>query len=402
MDFTLFSFATPSLLTIWSMSKGEAGLITTVALLTSALGGWAFGILADWIGRVKVLQVTILWYAICTFLCGFAQGPHEMLALRALQGFGFGGEWAAGAVLVGEVVESRFRGRAVGFVQSSWVFGWGMATIISTIILSSLRPDYAWRVLFFIGLFPALLVLLIRRTVPESPLFVGILHSRTKSSVQFTNIFRTELRSLVIRGGLLATGIQAGYYAIMTWMPTFLRTQRHLTIMGSGLYLSFIIFGSLIGYIASAILTDKIGRRLTFIVFSAGSVGVIFVYTDLAINNSEMLLLSLPLGFFSTGVFGGLGAFYTELFPTRIRATAQGFCYNFGRGIAAFFPLLTGLAAKYIPLGEAIALFAILPYGLVILSAMLLPETYGRDIEQLDFERNPGDLASSGHYDRIQ
>jgi MFS family permease len=388
MDVMLFSFIVPTLLTVWSMSKGQAGTIVAVTLFASAVGGTVAGALADRIGRVKILQISILCYAICTFLCAFTSTPGQIMTIRMFQGLGFGGEWTVGSVLIGEVIDARFRGQIVGFVQSSWAIGWAMAAIISTTLLSSMSAEYAWRAVFLIGLLPAMLVYFIRRSVRESPIY---LEARKKGATKEhqRRVTLGSHASIIFRGSLLAIGIQGGYYAIASWLPTFLRLQRHLSIIGSGSYLGLIILGSLIGYIFSALLTDRIGRRLNFIFFAIGSCIITILYTYLPITNREMLYLSIPLGLFSTGIFGALGSFYTELFPTQIRATAQGFCYNFGRGLAAFFPMLIGISTKFMPLGDAIAVMASIAYSVVIIAALLLPETYGRDLRSLDLVAEP-------------
>ena len=168
-DVQIFSFAIPAIVATFSITNVDAGLIGTVTLLTSAFGGWIAGILADRYGRVRTLQITIAWFAAFTFLCGFAQTYYELLTCRALMGFGFGGEWAAGAVLMGEIIRPQHRGTAVGTVQSGWPVGWGVAAILSTILFSLLPQETAWRVLFWIGLMPAFMVLFVRRFVDEPP-----------------------------------------------------------------------------------------------------------------------------------------------------------------------------------------------------------------------------------------
>jgi MFS family permease len=310
------------------------------------------------------------------------------MIIKMFQGLGFGGEWTVGSVLIGEVVDARFRGQIVGFVQSSWAIGWAMAAIISTALLSCMPAEYAWRAAFLFGLLPVMLVYFIRRSVRESPIYLEARKTVATKERQ-RRVTLAGHASVIIRGSLLAIGIQGGYYAIASWLPTFLRLQRHLSIVGSGSYLGLIISGSLIGYIFSALLTDMVGRRLNFIFFAIGSCIITILYTHLPITNREMLYLSIPLGFFSTGIFGGLGSFYTELFPTKIRATAQGFCYNFGRGLAAFFPMLIGISTKSMPLGDAIAVMASIAYGVVIIAALLLPETYGLDLRSLDLVAEP-------------
>ncbi|HEY8288739.1 MAG TPA: MFS transporter, partial [Acetobacteraceae bacterium] len=172
LDVQIYSFVIPSLLALWHITKGEAGILGTVTLLVSAFGGWVAGALADRFGRVRVLQVTILWYAVFTFLCGFAQDFTQLFVLRAFQGFGFGGEWAAGAVLMGEVIRDKYRGRAVGLVQTGWSVGWGAAAIIYILLSATLPEAMAWRVMFWIGMAPAALVFWIRRFVDEPDIAV--------------------------------------------------------------------------------------------------------------------------------------------------------------------------------------------------------------------------------------
>ena len=167
LDVMIFSFVIPSLLVLWHISKAEAGILATVTLVVSAFGGWFAGALADRFGRVIILQVAILWYAFFTFLCGFANDFNTLLVFRALQGLGFGGEWAAGAVLIGEVIRDKYRGRAVGIVQTGWSVGWGAAALLYTFFFAILPEEIAWRVMFWIGLAPALLVFWIRRYVEE-------------------------------------------------------------------------------------------------------------------------------------------------------------------------------------------------------------------------------------------
>jgi MFS family permease len=392
MDVMLFSFIVPTLLTVWSMSKAQAGAIVAITLFSSAVGGTVAGMLADSFGRVKILQISILWYAVFTFLCAFTSTPEQLMMIRMLQGLGFGGEWTVGSVLIGEVVDARFRGQTVGIVQSSWAIGWAMAAIISTAVLSYLPAEYAWRVVFLIGALPVMLIYFIRRSVREAPIYLEA-HQKTVAKEGLRRVSLGNHASTILRGSLLAIGIQGGYYAIASWLPTFLFLQRHLSIMGSGSYLGSIIMGSLLGYMFSARLTDWVGRRLNFIFFAIGSCIVTILYTHLPITNREMLYLGIPLGFFSSGIFSALGPFYTELFPTQIRATAQGFCYNLGRGFAALFPMLIGISTKIMPLGDAIAVMATMAYSVVVIAALLLPETYGRDLRSLDPATEPDETA---------
>jgi MFS family permease len=380
MDVQILSFAVPTIIAAFAITNADAGRIGTVTLFTSAFGGWAAGALADRIGRVRTLQITILWFAFFTFLCGFAQTYDQLLIARALMGLGFGGEWACAAVLVGEVIRPESRGKAVGAMQSGWAIGWAMALGLYLLFFSIMPAEIAWRALFWVGLTPALLVFFIRRYVQEPEIFKKTQANLDKAGKKsnFLEIFSPSILKTTILTCLLTTGAQGGYYAITFWIPSFLRAERKLTVLGTSGYILVIIVGSLIGYWVSAWLADRIGRRANFILFGVCSIITVFLYTQIPVDNSTIMYLGFPLGFFASGIFSGMGPFLTELFPTRIRGSGQGFAYNFGRGVASFNPLLVGLLSATLPLGQSIGVFALIAYGLLILAALLLPETKGR------------------------
>jgi len=380
MDVQLYSFVIPALIATWGITRGQAGALGTAALLVSALGGWLAGWLADRYGRVRILQVAILWFALFTFLSGLAQNFQQLFAARALMGLGFGGEWAAGAVLLGEVIRSEHRGKALGFMQAGWAVGWGVAALLYGLFFTWLPPERAWRVLFLVGIAPALLVFFVRRYVEEPKVY---LESRAAIAAQgdqpsFLEIFRPPLLRITLLGGLMGTGAQGGYYAVTTWLPTFLRTERKLSVLDSTGYLAVSITGAFCGYLAGGFLADRIGRRLTFLVFAIGAGTVAVIYTTVPFGDAAMLVLGFPLGFFASGVFSAMGPFFTEHFPTRVRGVGQGFAYNAGRATGALFPTLVGFLSTQIPLGQAIGLFAGIAYGTMALAAFLLPETRGK------------------------
>jgi MFS family permease len=382
MDVQIFSFAIPTIIAVFKITNADAGLIGTVTLLTSSFGGWFAGLLADRFGRVRTLQITIIWFAVFTFLCGFAQTYEQLLVLRALMGFGFGGEWAAGAVLIGEVIRAEHRGKAVGSVQSGWAIGWAIAALLATILFTVMPPETAWRALFFVGVIPAFLVFFVRRFVDEPTVFTAAraqMAARADEPGVF-EIFSPAILRTTILTSLLATGAQGGYYAITTWLPTYLKTERQLSVIGTGGYIGVIILGSLVGYLVGAYLADRIGRRANFILYALCSVVTVVVYTVVPLNDAMMLVLGFPLGFFASGIFSGMGAFLTENFPTRMRGSGQGFAYNFGRGIGALNPTFVGLLSATLPLGQSIGVFAVIAYGIVIIAAILLPETRGREL----------------------
>src|ERR1700722_17415153 len=171
MDVMVYSFVIPTLIVQWRLTQGQAGLLGTATLLISAVGGWLAGVAADRYGRTRVLQITIVWFALFTFLSGFTNSFWQLLIIRGLQGLGFGGEWAVGSVLMGEAIRAEYRGKAVGTAQSGWAIGWGLAAIVYTVFFSWLPPATAWWTMFWIGILPALLVFYIRRFVPEPAVY---------------------------------------------------------------------------------------------------------------------------------------------------------------------------------------------------------------------------------------
>jgi MFS family permease len=383
-DVQMYSFVIPTVIGLWSLSRGEAGLIGTVTLLISSLGGWFSGTLADRFGRVRMLQITILWYSIFTFLCAFAQNFAQLFILRALHGFGFGGEWAAGAVLMGEVIRDKYRGRGVGIVQTGWAVGWGISALVYTALYALLPETIAWRALFAIGLIPAVFVFWIRRHIDEPEIFrerrpaVGPAH--------LFAAFRGPYLGTTIKVSLMVAGAQGGGYALGIWMPTYLRTVRHLSATSTGGFLLVQIFGALLGFLLGSYLSDGIGRKWTFLWSAIGSFVGILLYMFLPMGNTALLFFGIPLFAVFLMKFPPMGPFMTELYPTPVRGTAQGFCYNAGRAIGAFFPTMVGYLSQILPLGATIAVFSAVASGIMVVTLMLLPETRGRSLAGLEAE----------------
>lgn len=377
MDVQIYAVVMPTLIAVWSLTKGQGGMLGTSALLVSSLGGWIAGILADRIGRAQVLRITIIWFAVFAFLSGFTNSYEQLLFTRSLQGLGFGGEWAAGAVLMSEVIDKRIRGRAVGCVQSGWSIGYGAAVVLFTIIFSVAPPQRAWRILFFLGVIPALGVLWVCRNLKEPEIFRG---NKASQGSGFLGIFGSPLIRTTLAASLLATGVLGGNYTILTWLPTYLKSVRNLSVLNTGGYLAVNIAGSFLGYVISAHLSDWLGRRRTFVLTSISAAVTIACYSLLPLRPLALLLLGFPLGFFQSGMVAGIGATFAELYPTRLRATGQGFSYNTGRAIGSGLPAIVGYASVYINLGAAIGASAVAAYSLVLIATALLPETGGKEL----------------------
>ncbi len=382
-DVQLYSFVLPAIMLALGVGPAGAGLLGTSALIASAVGGWVGGVLADRHGRVRVLQWTVLWYSLFTCLSAVTQDFGQLLVVRSLQGLGFGAEWAAGAVLMGEIIRPQHRGKAVGCVQSAYAVGWFAAAAASTVLLAVLPPGWAWRAVFVLGALPALLVLFLRRHVQEPPLFARTLRAEAQAGARpgpFA-IFAPGVRRTTLLASMLALGVQGSSYAIITWLPTFLRTVRHLTATGAGSYVMVVTLGAFCGYLCSAYLTDAVGRRRNFLLYALGCWAVDFAYMELPVGNTAILLLGFPFGFFTQGIYASLGPYFTELFPTRIRATGQSFAYNFGRSVGALLVTAVALLAQVMPLGAAIGAISLCGYALAILATLLLPETRGIALE---------------------
>jgi predicted MFS family arabinose efflux permease len=197
-------------------------------------------------------------------------------------------------------------------------------------------------------------------------------------------IFQGGLARTTIAASLLATGIQGGYYAMFTWIPTYLKTERDLTVVGTSGYLFVVIAGSFLGYLSAGFVHDRLGRRRTFALFAAAAGASLVLYFVIPSgSNSALLIVGFPLGFFASGCFSGFGSYLAELFPTRARGTGEGFCYNVGRGLGALFPGIIGFLAAAIGLGGAVA-FGVFGYVLAICALALLPETHGRELGALE------------------
>ncbi|MEV6420407.1 MFS transporter [Streptomyces sp. NPDC051662] len=378
-DFFTLPLSMVAIAAYFSLDSGQTGLLTTVTLVVSAIGGAIAGVLADRIGRVKALMITVITYAVFTVLCGFAPNYETLLVFRALQGLGFGGEWAVGAILVAEYASGKHRGRTLGAVQSAWAAGWALAVVVYTLVFQFLDADTAWRVMFWTGALPALLIVYVRRNVHDAPEAAAQRRESARKG-SFTAIFRTDLLRTTFFATLLSTGVQGGYYTLATWVPTYLKTERGLTVVGTGGYLAFLISGAFIGYLTGGYLTDRLGRKKNIAIFAVLSAVAILAYINIPSGADGLLLvLGFPLGFCMSAIFSGFGSFLSELYPTAVRGTGQGFTYNTGRAVGALFPTLVGFLATSWGVGGALV-FGAVGYGLAVVALLGLPETRGREL----------------------
>jgi MFS family permease len=377
MDVLLYVFAITTLKAEFGWTNAQAGLVSSITLITSAFGGIVAGIVSDRIGRRRTLIYTILLYSLASAGTATAHGLGGLLFWRALVGLGLGGEWSAGATLVAESWPAEHRGKAVSFMQSGWALGYMAAAALSALIL----PTLGWRALFLVGILPALVTVFIRRKVQEPEIW---LQSRERAS--FMGIFRAQYGRRTLMATVLATCVLFAYWGLFTWLPGFLSAPvsqggAGMDIVRTSGFVFAVQLGAFGGYLCFGFLADRLGRRPAFALYVAAAALLTPLY-GIAPRISPLLLLALgPLiGFFGTGFFSLFGAMLAELYPTGIRGAGQGFVYNFGRGLSALAPYAVGSLADTHGLGAALALNA----GFFLIAAALvftLPETKQTQLE---------------------
>lgn len=381
MDFLLFTFALKAIQKEFGLSSSSMGMLTSVALIAGAAGGILFGRLADRMGRVKAMTLSMLVYSVATAGLATSSALWHLIFWRSIVGLGMGGEWSCGSVLVSETWPAEHRARAIGFMQSGWAIGALIAAGLSALILE----PFGWRALFLVGISPALVALVIRRKVPEPEIWIS---SRAAKPIIARGMFsRPFLRRTVLASSLAAVVLIA-YWGVFSWLPAFLATPVEeggagLTLTRSAAWMIAVQLGAFAGYLSFGWIADSIGRRPAFTIFMIGAAIVVPVFAFSARSGLVLLVVGPLVGFFGSGYFSMFGALLSELFPTRIRASAQGFCYNIGRLASAAAPYLIGLAAETRGLGLALAITSLF-FAVGGILVWTLPETRGTDLEALE------------------
>jgi MFS family permease len=389
MDFLLYVMAIGRLKTYFGFDDATAGLLGTITLLISAAGGVLFGAIADRIGRTRALVGTILIFSLCSVGAATSQTLLQLLLWRALLGIGMGGEWASGAVLVSETWPPEHRTKALGIMQSGWAIGYILAALVSALVLDVLPLGReAWRWLFVVGVLPALFALWVRRKVKEPAVWAKRNSAGETRGNPFGLLFGARLWRRTVLATVLTASVQFAYWGLFFWLPAFL--ARPVEQGGAGMTLvrsmSWIIpmqVGAYFGYLSFGFLSDRLGRRRTFMLFLAVAALLVPVYGQMARSPAVLMALGPLLGFAGHGYFSMFGALLAELFPTAARATGQGLTYNAGRGLGALAPYTIGVLATVprIGIGSALALTsAFFLVGAVLILA--LPDTTGRPLEE--------------------
>jgi MFS family permease len=368
-DVMLYALILTSVIQELGLDRQTGGLMASLTLGASAVGGLIFGVIADKLGRTRALNLSILLYSVFTFACGLAQNVWQFAIFRVLLGLGMGGEWASGATLVSETWPEKHRGKALGIMQSCWAIGYGLAAIAVAIVL----PRFGWRAVFYVGIVPALFTLWIRRSVKEPEMWVRAQGPRSGPSA-------FSMRLAILLAAMNAATMFA-WWGLNSWVPSYLSLPA--TQGGIGLstetMATFVVamqVGMWLGYVTFGFISDALGRRPTYIAYLVLAAVLVWMYAKVS-NPVALLVLGPFVAFFGTGYFSGFGAVASEIFPTTIRATALGVTYNSGRLLSAVAPFVVGTMAQNRGFGPAFMLtsFAFLVAALLWIG---IPETRGR------------------------
>jgi len=356
------------------------GLVLACKLVAWGVGGIAFGVVADRIGRARTMVVTILIYSIFTGASGLAQSWWQLAILQALAGIGIGGEWAAGAALVAETWPERTRARALVVMQMSFAFGFFLAAVLNLIV-----GPIGWRFVLAAGVAPALITLFIRRFVPEPERWVAARRQRGASdtvTATFLAIFAPGMRRRTIVGVLIAAAMMIGAWGGATLLPTWIHQlvgpgNAAFAVKATSQCFMLANVGAVVGYLGLIWLTDAIGRRWSYFVIALGcAAATLFMFGQ--IRTIDALLWFMPVyGFFAVGGFGTFAAYLPELFPTRIRATGQGFCWNMARALTAAGPFAAGTLVGALGSIPAAGAAVTVVYAVGMAAIWFGPETRG-------------------------
>jgi MFS family permease len=379
-DVMLYALVLASLMNDLSMTPPTAGLLGSITLLASAAGGLIFGVIADRMGRTRALMGSILMYSVFTAACGFAQDVTQLAVFRVFLGLGMGGEWASGAALVSETWSAEHRGKALGFMQSSWAVGYAAAAIVTAVVM----PLWGWRGVFFVGVLPALFTIWVRRSVKEPAIWEERRAQHTgPRGLGFDRMFSPTMWRVTTAVTLMNACTMFAWWGFNLWLPGYLAlptTQGGIGLSTTTMS-SFVVamqVGMWFGYVTFGYASDWMGRRRAYVTYLLTAAVLIFVYVSLR-EPLALLLLGPFVAFFATGYFTGFGAVTAELYPTAIRATAQGFTYNIGRVASAAAPFAVGTLAQTRGFSAALAICSV-AFVLAAVFWIWIPETRGREL----------------------
>ena len=374
-DVMLYALVLRSVRAELALGADVAGGLQSLTLLASAAGGIGFGIFADRWGRARALMLSVLIYSVFTAACGLAQSALQLAVFRVGLGLGMGGEWASGAALVSETWKARDRGKALGFMQSSWAIGYGLAAVVNYLVQDV--AGFGWRAVFFAGIAPALFALWVRSHLEEPAVWR---EARAKApAVSLVQALSAPGIGVTVAVTLMNACTMFAWWGFTLWVPSYLqspgiglssaRMNGFIIAMQAGMWLGYVTFG---------FISDAIGRKRSYVSYLL--LAAVFVLAYAWTSHATTLLVLGPVtAFFATGYFSGFGAVTAELYPTASRATAQGFTYNIGRVASAAAPWIVGGLTDTHGFPAALSLTAA-GYALAAGLWAFIPETAGREI----------------------
>ncbi|MTJ79675.1 MAG: MFS transporter [Telmatospirillum sp.] len=374
-DLLILGFMLKSISGDLALTQAEGASLVTATLVGAVLGGIGFGMLSDRLGRVRVLTMTIVVFAVFTGLCGLAHGYWDLLAYRTVAGLGLGGEFGIGMALVAEAWPAAKRARASSYVGLGWQLGVLAAALLSPLLL----PSIGWRGMFAVGILPAVAAYFIRRSLHEPEVFVARTRERPRESSLLLLVRDAETIRRSAAMVVLCSVQNFGYYGVMIWLPNYLATRFGFALTKSAMWTAVTIAGMAVGIFLFGHIADRIGRRPAFFAYMLGATVMVLVYSQL--TDPIMLLIGgAVMGFFVNGMLGGYGALISELFPTVARATAQNVLFNVGRAVGGFGPVVVGAIASAYSFELAIALLATLYILDIVALWLLIPERRGAEL----------------------
>ncbi len=367
-DLILYSFLLLPIGKELNLSRVMLSYVLGTSLVATALGGVIFGTLADRYGRKAVLQWTILTYSLGTFFSGLAVNFPMLLGFRILTGLGVGGEWATGHAYVAETFPPKMRGRFGALMQTGAPIGVALASVVGGFV----QPLIGWRGCFFVSVLPAVMVIMIRRRLPESDLWLhrqkliesGVM-SRESLAIERSNrlmsLIQPAYRKTFILALVLAVFDMSAYWFTYSWLPGYLQAERQFSLTKSALWILVTQSGGLVGYISFGMIADWLGRRPAYTIYgffwALGLLMITWFWNAVAAFPALILTFMFLVGV-GTGMFGGYGPLFAELFPTALRNTAMGAAFNLARGVQFFTPVIIAVIAVRYGLGGGISLAA--------------------------------------------
>lgn len=382
-DLILFTFLLVPIGHEFNMSNVELSYILGSSLGATAIGGVVFGFLSDKYGRKNVLQWTILTYSLGTVLSGVSGNLFMLLLFRVITGLGVGGEWATGQTYVNETFPPKLRGRYAAVMQTGAVVGIILASVVGGFVAESI----GWRACFYISVLPALLVIVIRKRLPESDMWaqhramraIGRETISEEEKHPFVALFSPAHRAMFVKSLVLAVFDMSAYWFTYSWLPGYLHQERHFPMAKSAAWMLVTQAGALLGYLSFGFVADRIGRRPSYSIYCAiMAIGLVMITVlwNAVESTPALILLCMFLVGLGTGMFSGYGPLFAEIFPTSIRNTAMGSAFNMARGVQFFTPVIIAVIAREYGLGGGISLAAIFAL-LTGIWVWVFPETKG-------------------------